>query len=478
MIFNTFQFLWVCPLLFGAYYMILSLKNRPKHTHRLENLFLIVVSYLLYMQWKPIYALVLLGITAITYFTAIHIEKTGIQKRKKCLLAAGVILSILPLLAFKYLNFLNEIITSFLHLAGIELQLPGLNWVLPLGISFYTLQAIGYLYDVYKERIEAERNWWDYMLFVCFFPQIVAGPINKAAQLLPQIKAQRSFAYDRVAEGCRWLLWGMFLKVVMADRVGLQANTILNSYEYLNGFTCLKGILLYTFQIYGDFAGYSFMALGVGKIFGFELTNNFNRPYFSESITEFWHRWHISLSTWLKDYIYIPLGGSRCSKTRNYWNIIVTFLVSGIWHGANWTFIVWGLIHGGLQVVEKALGVQGKSNRGMVKVARILCVFVAINIAWIFFRMPSIEDALMIVRKIVVWSPGTTVYISPAKLLLVYLGIGITVMNDVIDEIHSKNLTLLSNRHGSIRWISYILLLVLILSCGVFDTSQFIYAKF
>lgn len=478
MIFNSFQFIWVCPLLFATYYMILSFKNRAKHIYRLENLFLILVSYLLYIQWKPIYAFVLLGITAITYFFAILIEKERIQKRKRYLFITGASLSLFPLLSFKYLNFLNETITSLIKYAGFNLHLPGLNWALPIGISFYTLQAIGYLYDVYKERVKAESNWWDYVLFVCFFPQIVAGPINKAAKLLPQIKAQRFFSYTQVVQGCRWLLWGMFLKVVMADRVGLQANTILNSFDYLSGGTCLWGIALYTFQIYGDFAGYSFMAFGVGKIFGFDLVNNFNRPYFSQSITEFWHRWHISLSTWLKDYIYIPLGGSRCSRIRNYWNIILTFLVSGIWHGANWTFIVWGLIHGAIQVIEKALGLQRGSSTGIVKLVRIFCVFIAINLAWVFFRMPSINDAFLFIKRIFLWYPGATVNIPPAKLLLVYLGIGMTILNDSIDEVNSKDLTILSNRFGILRWTAYILLIILILSCGVFDASQFIYAKF
>ena len=390
------------------------------------------------------------------------------------MMAAGVTVNLLTLGFFKYAYFFTDI---FNETFGTDYCIA-LKILLPVGISFYTLQAAGYLYDVYKGHIKAENNWWDYMLFICFFPQIVAGPINKAEKLLPQIKTQRSFNHYQVVQGCRWLLWGMFLKVAMADRVGLQANLILNNYEYQSGLSCIKGIILYTFQIYGDFAGYSFMSLGVGKIFGFELINNFNRPYFSQSITEFWHRWHISLSTWLKDYIYIPLGGSRCSKIRNYWNIILTFLVSGIWHGANWTFIVWGLIHGGLQVIEKALGLQRGSNCGIIKLTRIICLFFAINLAWVFFRMPSVGDAFVFIKRIILWCPGKTVIIPPAKLILVYLGIGMTVLNDVIDEINSKDLSILSIRNVVVRWISYIILIVLILSCGVFDASQFIYAKF
>lgn len=306
------------------------------------NAVLLVISYGLYLQWKPIYALILLWVTAITFLSAKFIGVNNTELKKKRLLAVSIVLTLLPLFFFKYYNFLNGVLTDVLSWFGIGNGLPGLNWAMPLGLSFFTLQAIGYLVDVYKGRIETEKNWWDYMLFVSFFPQIASGPISKAKDLLPQIKAKRQFDYNQCTEGLRWLLWGMFMKVVMADRVGIYVNTIFDNYVHQSGLSCFVGSLLYTFQIYGDFAGYSFMAVGVGKLMSFNLINNFERPYLSQSVTEFWHRWHISLSTWLKDYIYIPLGGSRCSKVRNYWNIFATFIVSGIWHGANWTFIVWG----------------------------------------------------------------------------------------------------------------------------------------
>lgn len=306
------------------------------------NAVLLVISYGLYLQWKPIYALILLWVTAITFLSAKFKGVNNTELKDKRLLGGSIVLTLLPLFFFKYYNFLNVVLSDALSLFGIGNGLPGLNWAMPLGLSFFTLQAIGYLVDVYKGRIEAELNWWDYMLFVSFFPQIASGPISKAKDLLPQIKAKRQFDYNQCVEGLRWLLWGMFMKVVMADRVGIYVNTIFDNYVHQSGLSCFVGSLLYTFQIYGDFAGYSFMAVGVGKLMGFNLINNFERPYLSQSVTEFWHRWHISLSTWLKEYIYIPLGGSRCSKVRNYWNIFATFIVSGIWHGANWTYIVWG----------------------------------------------------------------------------------------------------------------------------------------
>lgn len=218
-------------------------------------------------------------------------------------------------------------------------NLSGLNWAIPIGISFFSFQAIGYLVDVYKQRVPMERNFIDYALFVSFFPQIMSGPISRASDLLPQIKNKRTFNEAKAVQGLKWLLWGMFLKTVMADRLGLYVDSVYNNFQYQSGFSCLVASFMYTMQIYGDFAGYSLMAIGVGRLLGFDLVNNFNHPYFATSITEFWKRWHISLTRWLTTYIYIGLGGNRCSKIRQYWNIMITFLVSGVWHGANWTFI-------------------------------------------------------------------------------------------------------------------------------------------
>ena len=314
MLFNSFEFLWLFPLIFVIYYSVVNWRWLVDQYPKVGNILLLTISYGLYLKWKPVYGLVLLGVTAITYLSALKIEHDKAFGKKKYIMFSGIALALLPLLFFKYYNFLNDTLTAILGDVNISVGLPGLNWAMPLGISFFSLQAIGYLADVYLGRIKAERNWWDYMLFVSFFPQVASGPISKAADLLPQIKAKRTFRYEQFASGCRWLLWGMFLKVAVADRINTIVGPVYNLYENYDGMSCLIASVLYTFQIYADFAGYSFMAMGVGKIMGFDLINNFNRPYFSQSITEFWHRWHISLSTWLKDYIYIPLGGSRCSK--------------------------------------------------------------------------------------------------------------------------------------------------------------------
>lgn len=471
MIYNSFNFLILFPFLFLLYYLI------PAKFLRVRNLFLLGASYLLYMSWKPIYALILLGVTLITFAFAILVERSH---KSKPVMVWGVILSLLPLVFFKYFDFLNENMTHALSMMGICYHLEGLNWAIPIGISFFTFQALGYLWDVYYNKIEAERDFLTYALFIAFFPSILSGPINKASLVIPQLKTLRSyFDYHKAVEGCKMLLWGMFMKVVVADRVALYVDTILPEYIHYTGMSCLVASILYTIQIYTDFAGYSLMAIGVGKVLGFELTENFRRPYWAHSVTDFWHRWHISLSTWLKDYIYIPMGGSRCGKVRNYWNIFVTFLVSGIWHGANWTFVVWGVLHGVFQIVEKASG-QQKCNYGLWgKVVKIFITFLLVNFAWIFFRMPTIADSIGVIKQIFDLSLPLTVEEFTQE-YMVFMGIGIffLVLKDFSDEFMPSKMSLLNNRYAIVRWLSYFIVIVMILLTGVFGSDQFIYANF
>lgn len=332
--------------------------------------------------------------------------------------------------------------------------------------------------DVYYQRIKAEHNWWDYMLFVSFFPQIMSGPISKAKDLLPQIKTCRKFDATMATQGLKWFVWGLFLKVMMADRLGMYVDKVLDNYMFNSGTSCLLAVVYYSFQIYGDFAGYSFMAMGVGKLMGFNLINNFQRPYLSTSITDFWRRWHISLSTWLKDYVYIPLGGSRCSKGRNYWNIFVTFLVSGIWHGANWTFILWGILHGVFQIIEKMLGWQKcTTSSKLIRFSRILLTFTLVSIAWIFFRQPTIGDAFGVIERILT-EHGTLFKPSNKDVVFSLLSIGIVVCADLMREFQTNKFYRIIQAPIAIRWCMYYALLLLILLSGVFDSSQFIYVSF
>lgn len=474
MIFNSFQFVWLFPVIFCAYWLLSGRRNLVAKFPRMGNAFLIVISYAVYLQWKPVYALILLSITAWTYLFAIQLER---RHRKWYGVFAAVVV-LLPLLLFKYYNFLNDSLTQLFALFGVSVGLPGLNWALPLGLSFYTLQALGYLLDVYHRRIPAERYWWDYVLFVCFFPQIVCGPISKAKDLLPQIKARREFRYAQAVQGLKWILWGIFLKVVVADRIGETVDYIFDNYTTQSGPFCALGAFLYAFQIYGDFAGYSFCAVGVGELLGFELINNFRRPYLSQSVTEFWHRWHISLSTWLKDYVYIPLGGSRCSRARNYWNILVTFLVSGIWHGANWTFIVWGVLHGVFQIVEKALGLNKLKSSGPLRLLRIVVTFALVDVAWIFFRMPTLAEAWSFVVKIAT-DLRVSVDVALPQVLWCLCLAAIVMGKDVADEsLRLRSLRLLHSGQVAVRWSAYAVLLFLILFTGVLASGKFIYAGF
>ncbi len=472
MIFNSFEFLWLFPIIFCVYYFVTYKTSRCGHWHKLSNIFLIAVSYGLYLKWKPVYALVLFGVTIVTYLTALKIERDKAYGQKKYLIVGGICLTVLPLLVFKYYNFINNTLENALGGVGISLGLPGHNWAMPLGISFFTLQAIGYLADVYLKRIKAEHNWWDYMLFVCFFPQIASGPISKAIDLLPQIKSEREFKEKQFVQGLKWLLWGMFLKVVVADRLALNVNDAYIHMLTNSGLMLFMASVFYAFEVYCDFAGYSFMALGVGEILGFELINNFRQPFFSQSITEFWRRWHISLSTWLKDYIYIPLGGSRCSKTKNYWNILVTFIVSGFWHGANWTFLVWGSLHGIFQVIEKHLGLNRKQSKNGIKLVRIVITFLLFSFSMIFFYMPTLHDAFYVIDKIFTDFSGS---ISSWTSCFVFSAI--VIFKDLMDEYDVKPLRLLHSRYLLVRWSTYLFLMVSIMVLGVYG-GQFIYSGF
>lgn len=430
------------------------------------------------MNWKPAFAIVLLFVTLMTYGGGYLLGTQQDAKKRKRLVWLFAVLGLLPLLTFKYYNFLNDSITQGLEAIGLRFSLPGLNWAIPVGISFFTFQAVGYMLDVYHKRIEPEKNIVDYVLFVSFFPQVTSGPISKADELLPQIKNPHKFDYEQGKQGLKWLLWGMFIKLVIADRLGMFVDTVYANYIHYNGTTCFIASIFYTIQIYCDFAGYSLMAIGIAATLGFNLINNFKRPYLAVSVTDFWKRWHISLTRWLTQQVYIPLGGSRCSKARNYLNIMITFLVSGIWHGANWTFIFWGAIHGLLQTIEKALGWQKYNGTSVfIKGCRICATFLLVNFAWVFFRMPTINESFRIIGKM--FSDFGTPMLSDmigAIWLVLLIGFIILFIKDFREEFFRNKCCLLNTK--LVRWIIYIGLFCIMLSYGVLDGGQFIYVGF
>ena len=401
--------------------------------------------------------------------------KNEVKKRRKWFAWLFALFGLLPLLIFKYYNFLNSSIYDGLAAIGLQFSLPGLNWAVPVGISFFTFQAVGYMLDVYHGRIKAEKNFTNYVLFVSFFPQIASGPISKADELLPQIKTIKTFDYSLAVSGLRFLLWGMFLKVAVADRAGIYVDTVFEAYDKFSGAGCAIASVLYSIQIYADFAGYSLMAVGIAKTLGFDLINNFKRPYFATSVSDFWKRWHISLTRWLTQQVYIPLGGSRCSKTRTYCNILVTFLVSGIWHGANWTFIFWGVLHGFCQIIEKFLGWNKKSYKGFTKFARIVLTFLVVTIAWTIFRSPSLSDAFGFIGRY--FSLSGNVLAEESTLIYIIIGVIIVLVYEVIRELYPATYKKLRSKQW-VRWVTYLTIFSLIMLIGVFDGSSFIYVSF
>lgn len=480
MTFNSFSFWLVFPCIFLIYWILPNIicmgreKVKKKWIIRPKNLFLLFVSYLLYANWRPSYVLILLFITLLTYFAARFIDSNE-ARRKIGVIFTFALLVLIPLLVFKYYNFVNESVWNLLTITGFRYELHGLNWAIPVGISFYTFQALGYLFDVYYKKERAEKSFIDYALFVSFFPQVFSGPISKAGELLPQIKQNHTFQYEQGVQGLKFLLWGMFLKLVLADRLGLYVDKVVDNYAMYNGSTCILSAFFYSLQIYGDFAGYSLMSVGVAKTMGFNLVNNFKRPYFSVSITDFWRRWHISLSRWLKDYVYIPLGGSRCSKLRNSWNVFVTFLVSGIWHGANWTFVIWGIIHGVVQIIEKVLGMNNKESKGAWRLLRIMVTFIIVTIAWVFFRMPSLYEALSYIGHSMSGF-GVPLMLSATNFAIILMAILIVVFKETREEFFPKKIRFLNNRY--VKWAECVVVFCLILLCGALDSGSFIYGSF
>lgn len=403
MVFNSWQFLVFFPVVTALYFMLTMKLHTPPGSH----VFLLLASLFFYGYWNPWYLGLILFSVVLTWAGALLIEKIariekGAEKTeagKKLVLGLVLTLNLGVLFWFKYFNFFAE---TWYTLAGLLGRTGETAWkkplevLLPAGISFYTFQALGYAIDVYRGSVQAERNLLHYALFVTFFPQLVAGPIERTAHLLPQFKVTQGFDYDRVTSGLRQAAWGMFKKVVVADRLAVYVNAVFDAPGAYPASALALGVLFFTFQIYGDFSGYSDIAVGTARVLGFNLSVNFRAPYFSRSIQDFWRRWHISLSGWLKDYLYIPLGGSRkgCAGV----NLLITFLVSGLWHGAAWHFVVWGLLHGLFQVAERALGIRESSGPG--KYLQGGLTFVLVSLAWIFFRAHTLSDALFISSRL------------------------------------------------------------------------------
>ncbi len=476
MLFNSIQFCIFFVLVTTLYFIL---------PHRYRWFLLLAASCYFYMAFVPIYILILGFTIIVDYFAGIYIEQSQGRKRK-LFLTTSLIANIGVLAIFKYYNFINDNITTLLHGMGWQNPVPYLSILLPVGLSFHTFQAMSYTIEVYRGHQAAERNFGIYSLYVMFYPQLVAGPIERPQNLLHQFYEEHEFDYQRVSDGLKQMLWGFFKKLVIADRLALYVNAAYSNPEQHTGITLLVATIFFAVQIYCDFSGYSDIAIGAAKVMGFKLMTNFNRPYFSKNIAEFWKRWHISLSTWFKDYLYISLGGNRVSVPRWYFNLFFVFLVSGLWHGANWTFIIWGALNGLYLVAalvaapfwKKFNYITGLDKRKKLHTfLQTGSTFILACFAWIFFRANTVSDAFLIIRKIAAFK-GPLFYENPSILVFSLAGILFLAVAECKQEYFRNSFSILGNRSFTVRNLAYAVLLLLIILFGVFDGGQFIYFQF
>ena len=476
MLFNSIQFAIFFVIVTFIYFTI---------NHRYRWFLLLASSCYFYMVFVPVYILILGFTIIVDYFAGIYLEETE-GKKRKVFLVASLIANIGVLAVFKYYNFLNGNLSVFLNDIGFQNPIPFLSIILPIGLSFHTFQAMAYTIEVYRGHQKAERHFGIYALYVMFYPQLVAGPIERPQNLIHQFYEKHIFEYSRIIEGLQLMLWGLFKKIVIADRLAIYVNAIYNNSEHHNGMTLLVATIFFAFQIYCDFSGYSDIAIGAAKVMGFKLMINFNRPYFSSSISEFWKRWHISLSSWFKDYFYISLGGNRVSVPRWYFNLFFVFLISGLWHGANWTFIIWGALNGFYLVF--AIITQGLRDKfdvltGLDRFPRIyhtiqiLTTFCLACFAWIFFRANNVTDAFNIIEKIFSFS-GSIYWMDPYSIAYSFFGIVFLIIVDSKKEYYRGSFSFFNNKNWIVRNLSYAMLIILIVLVGVLDGGQFIYFQF
>ena len=477
MFFNSLHFAVFLPLVFILYWYV------GRSSKKMQNVILILASYYFYSCWDWRFLFLLVFSTFLDYYTALKVEQSKKESTRKIWFWVSVSINLGFLGIFKYYDFFAVSMANLLNSLGFHASPLLLKLVLPVGISFYTFHGLSYLIDIYLKRIKSEGNFIDYSLFVSYFPLLVAGPIERATHLLPQVKIARKFDYDQAKSGVYQILWGLFKKVVIADTCATYANAIFDNYESMNSLSLVMGAVYFAFQIYGDFSGYSDIALGVSKLFGIELLRNFNYPYFSRDIAEFWRRWHISLSSWFRDYVYIPLGGSKGSKAKQVRNVFVIFLLSGFWHGANWTFLAWGAINA-LYFLPLLLLNKNRNHVDTVEMRfslaslktfwQILSTFMLSCLAWIFFRAPSISSALDYIKRMFTQGVFNSQYLANQRynyelVLLILLFVG-------FEWRYRNQIEPLSGRYS---WAKVAFCLSGIVLWGVFsDYKEFIYFQF
>lgn len=470
MLFNSLHFVAFFIITTIAYFLL---------PHRYRWFLLLSISCYFYMAFIPVYILILGFTIIIDYIAGILIENAS--RRKKLLLAMSIVANVGVLCFFKYYNFLNENLTAMLGFVNTSNPIPALNIILPIGLSFHTFQAMSYTIEVYRGNQKAERHFGIYALYVMFYPQLVAGPIERPQNVIHQFHRKVNFDYERVVEGLRLMLWGLFKKVVIADRLALYVDAVYNNPEHHSGISSAVATVFFAFQIYCDFSGYSTIAIGAAKVLGIDLMENFRRPYLAKSIKEFWGRWHISLSTWFRDYLYIPIGGSRVKFPTYIRNILIVFVVSGIWHGASWTFVIWGALHGLYQIIEVLLNkyvYKDKPRSKPMQVVNYITTFTLVCLAWVFFRANTVQDGFTIISNILTLKKGSLFIGFAAGLVYSILLIIFLVIAEVNYEYFNNKLSLIYSKSAMTRGLGYVLLVLIILMIGVFNGGQFIYFQF
>ena len=491
MLFNSVNFLIFFPITILIYYVL------PK---KAKNIWLLLASYFFYMCWNPSYILLLIFSTLVTYGCARLMAKQEEQSKKKKFVVLCILLNLAVLFFFKYNDFIFEnaqyVAYKYLHLILLK---PKIDVLLPVGISFYIFQALGYSIDVYRGKVEAEKNLLEYALFVSFFPQLVAGPIERSKDLLSQLKGDKPVDFYKARHGFLIMLWGFFLKLVIADRIGIFVDAVYDNFAEYQGWYLIVATVLFAFQIYCDFYGYSTIAVGAGKMLGVNLTENFNSPYLSTCVKAFWRNWHITLSSWFKDYVYIPLGGNKKSKCRTYLNTLIVFALSGLWHGANWTFVIWGLLNGLFQVVGDIVSkytskLKEKLNYNSdligAKIIKVITTFILIDFSWIFFRAKSLEDATKVVTSIFtnhnpwILFDGSLFNLGVDANDFIVLAVALLVLL-IADAFKKKQIRIsevIERQNLLIRWSVYLIAIFSILIFGIwgsaYDAKSFIYFQF
>lgn len=500
MLFNSVDFLIFFPIVVLVYFLI---------PQRFKYLWLLGASYYFYMSWNPMYALLMLASTIVSWIGGLflsicgqHLDKKASGTKKLCLTGC-VVLNLGILFFFKYYTFaainLEEIFTLF----HISLRMPAFDVLLPVGISFYTFQALGYLFDVYRGEIPAEKNFLHFALFISFFPQLVAGPIERSKNLIRQMYEPHTFDLERVKDGLLLMGWGFFQKLVIADRISILVTDVYDNFTNYSGLQIVLATILFAFQIYCDFGGYSDIAVGAARVMGFTLTKNFQSPYYATTISEFWRRWHISLTTWFRDYVYIPLGGNRCGKWKKYRNLLLTFAVSGLWHGAGWNFVMWGGLNGLYQVVgdltrpfrtslQERLHIR--TNCGSYHLIQGFATFIFVDFAWLFFRSRNITAALQMLKRVIthpdifaLFSRDTlfginTMPLSEKDFFVMLVSLTILALVDYWKKQKVDIKGILARQNIWFRYLVYYGLIFSVLIFGIYgpeyDVSAFIYFQF